>query len=93
MLVYRLMAELEQIHASNQKQRLAQFILHHATSDGALRMTQEQIARHLGTTREVIARLVQELVAARLITSMRGRIEIRDLFGLRRVVAPDAKRA
>jgi CRP/FNR family transcriptional regulator len=88
-LVYRLMSELEQVHASNHRQRLAQFILLHATADGLLRMTQQQLARHLGTTREVVARQIGEFVAAGLVTSQRGLIGIRDLFGLRRVVAPD----
>lgn len=88
-LVYRLMGELEQVHASNHRQRLAQFILLHATADGSLRMTQQQLARHLGTTREVVARQIGEFVAAGLVTSQRGLIGIRDLFGLRRVVSPD----
>lgn len=87
-LVYRLMNELEQIHASNHKQRLAQFMLMHSASDGVLQMTQQQIARHLGTTREVIARLIRELVSEKLIATQRGAIRIRDLFGLRRIVAP-----
>jgi CRP/FNR family transcriptional regulator len=52
-LVFRLMAELEQLHSSNHRQRLVQFILLHAGSDGSL--------------------------------------TIRDLFGLRRVVAPDLR--
>jgi hypothetical protein len=47
------MAELEQLHSSNHRQRLVQFILLHAGSDGSL--------------------------------------TIRDLFGLRRVVAPDLR--
>jgi CRP/FNR family transcriptional regulator len=89
-LVYRLMAELEQVHGSNHRQRLAQFILTHASSEGVLRMTQQQLARHLGTTREVIARLMQELVASRLLRSQRGLISIHDLVGLRRMVAPGA---
>ena len=87
-LVYRLMAELEQVHASNHRQRLAQFILTHASAEGLLRMTQQQIARHLGTTREVIARLMQELVARGLVKSQRGLIGIRDRVGLCRIVAP-----
>ncbi|MBL8532539.1 MAG: Crp/Fnr family transcriptional regulator [Betaproteobacteria bacterium] len=87
-LVYRLMNELEQVHASNQKQRLAQFLLLHSAADGVLRMTQQQIARHLGTTREVIARLIRELVALHLVSTERGAIRIRDLFGLRRIVVP-----
>jgi CRP/FNR family transcriptional regulator len=82
-LVYRLMAELEQVHACNHRQRLAQFILHHANADGVLRTTQQELARHLGTTREVVARLIQDFVAREYIRTQRGRITIRDLFGLR----------
>lgn len=89
-LVYRLMGELEQVHGSHHKQRLVHFILHHASSDGMLRMTQQQLAGHIGTTREVVARLMQELVAARLVRTGRGEISIADLFGLRRVLDPKA---
>ena len=88
-LVYRLMAELDLIHASNVRERLAQFVLTHASADGALAMTQQQLAHHLGTTREVVARLVGDFVAGGLVKTRRGRIEIKDLFGLRRIVAPD----
>jgi CRP/FNR family transcriptional regulator, anaerobic regulatory protein len=91
-LVYRLMAELEQVHSSNHKQRLVQFLLLHASSEGTIRMTQQQIAQHLGTTREVIARLIQEFVAQNLLQSQRGMITIRDLFGLRSIVAPPSKK-
>lgn len=88
-LVHRLMAQLDLVHSSNHRQRLAQFILLHAAADGTLRMTQQQLARHLGTTREVVARQMGEFVAARLLDTQRGLVSIRDLFGLRRVVAPD----
>lgn len=87
-LVYRLMTELEQVHGSHHKQRLAHFILHHASSDGVLRMTQQQVAGHIGTTREVVARLMQELVALRLVRTARGEIVITDLFGLKRMLDP-----
>lgn len=90
-LVYRLMADLEQVHFSNHGQRLAQFILLHAASDGSLRMTQQQVAHHLGTTREVVARLLSGFVARGLVQTQRGSITIRDLFALRRVVSPDAR--
>ncbi|MEO8155764.1 MAG: Crp/Fnr family transcriptional regulator [Rhizobacter sp.] len=89
-LVYRLMAELEHLHSSHHKQRLAQFILLHAASDGTLHMTQHQLAQHLGTTREVVARLMQGFVARGFVQTGRGSVTLRDLFGLRRVVAPDA---
>lgn len=89
-LVYRLMAELEQVHGSHHRQRLAQLILHRAASDGTLNMTQQQIAGHLGTTREVVARLMQDFVARGFVRTARGSVSIKDLFALRQVVAPAA---
>ena len=87
-VVFRLMAELDAIHSCNHKQRLVHYILLHASSEGVLRTTQQQIAGHLGTTREVVARLMQGLVADGFVRSQRGRITIKDLFGLRRLQSP-----
>jgi CRP/FNR family transcriptional regulator len=91
-LVFRLMSELELVHSSHHKQRLANFILMQAASDGVLRMTQQQLAQHLGTTREVVARLLQEFVGQGLVDTRRGAVAIRDLFGLRRVVSEEMTR-
>jgi CRP/FNR family transcriptional regulator len=92
-LVYRLMAELDRVHSTNTKQRLAQFILLHADAEGTLRMTQQKIAQHLGTTREVIARLLRELVSKRFVKTDRGAIAIRDLFELRRITTGGRERS
>jgi len=92
-LVFRLMNELEQVHSSNHRQRLVQFLLMHASADGTLRMTQQQLARHLGTTREVVARIIGEFVDKGWLRSGRGGLGIVDLFALRTVVVPrSAKR-
>lgn len=77
-LVFRLMDELEQIHSCNLDQRLANFLLSNADAEGVLRMTQQQIASHLGTTREVIARLMQGFVARALVATNRGTVTIKD---------------
>ncbi len=87
-LVFRLMSELELVHSSHHKQRLANFILMQAASDGVLHMTQQQLAQHLGTTREVIARLMQEFVGLGLVDTRRGAIAIKDLFALRSLISP-----
>lgn len=87
-LVFRLMGELEQIHATHHKERLAQFILLHASADGTLRLTQQQLAQHLGTSREVIARLVRDMVTRGLLQTRRGAITIRQLDGLRALLVP-----
>lgn len=84
--VFRLMAELELVHSSHHRQRLANFILNHAASDGCLRMTQQQLASHLGTSREVVARLIGDFVEQGLIATGRGSQRIRDVFRLRDVV-------
>lgn len=89
-LVFRLMSELEQVHSNSHRQRLANFLLLHACADGVLRMTQQHVAQHLGTTREVVARLLREFVANGYVDTRRGSIVIKDLSGLRRVIAPEA---
>ena len=89
-LVFRLMWELEFVHATHHKQRLANFLLIHASAEGVLRITQQKLAQHLGTTREVIARVLRELVAAGCVRTRRGVIVIEDLSALRRVVTTDA---
>ncbi|MCB2018798.1 MAG: Crp/Fnr family transcriptional regulator [Hydrogenophaga sp.] len=87
-LVFRLMAELEQVHSSHHRQRLAQFLLLQVGHDGSLRMTQMQLAQHLGTTREVVARLMQEYVALGLVRTRRGGLTVLDWPGLRRLAQP-----
>jgi CRP/FNR family transcriptional regulator, anaerobic regulatory protein len=87
-LVFRLMSSLEDLHTQNHKQRLANFLLTHASSNGELHTTQQRLAAHLGTTREVVARSMRELVAAGYVRTGRGSIVIKDLFGLRRLAFP-----
>lgn len=50
--------------------------LHHASTDGTLRMTQQEIAPHLGTTREVVARLLRKMAADKSIETKRGLVAI-----------------
>jgi len=86
-LVFRLMAQLEEVHAYRLNQRLANLILLHASAAGELRMTQQQMAAHLGTSREVVARLMGELVGLGYVATRRGLIEIREPRGLAELIA------
>lgn len=88
-LVFRLMGELEQIHSCNLDQRLANFLLTNAAADGTLRMTQQELAGHLGTTREVVARLMQGFVAQGLVATGRGAVTVADAAKLAELVKPN----
>jgi CRP/FNR family transcriptional regulator len=77
-IVFRLMTELEQVHSCKLEDRLANFLLLHASTDGKVRMTQQEIASHLGTTREVIARVLGRLASERHIQTGRNMIAVND---------------
>ncbi len=89
-VVFRLMSELEQIHACNLNQRLASFLLSHASTQGEIHMTQQILAEHLGTTREVIARLMQQLTNRGLVSTRRGTVSINNETGLAAIAMPTA---
>jgi len=77
-VVFRLMSELEGIHSYKLEGRLRNFLVLHASTDGVVRMTQQEIASHLGTSREVTARVLGQLASAGLVTTSRNRIAIHD---------------
>ena len=77
-IVFRLMAELEGIHSYKLEGRLSNFLLLRASSDGIVRMTQQEIASHLGTSREVVARALGQLASAKRIRTGRNQIVIND---------------
>lgn len=88
-LVFRLMDELEEVHTCNLEQRLARFLLNNASNEGVVKMTQQMLANHLGTTREVVARLMQSFMAQELVSTGRGRVSILDEAKLAAMVSPD----
>lgn len=75
-LVFRLMAELDEVHSCTLEQRLAGFLLVRASGKGVVRLTQQEIAGHMGTTREVIARLTSRMAARGWIATGRGVVTI-----------------
>lgn len=75
-IVFRLMDELEQVHTCTLEERLRRFLLTHANADSTLHMTQQRIASHLGTSREVVARLFRALVDQGAVATRRGVVTI-----------------
>ena len=71
------------------RQRVSRTLLDFYVAQGAdideIRLTHEEIAKFLNTRRETVSTLVAEWTAQQLITSTRGRINIRDVEGLRNI--------
>jgi CRP/FNR family transcriptional regulator len=86
-LVFRLMAELEQVHSYRLEHRLANMLLLRASTCGELKMTQQQMADHLGTTREVIARIMRYFVVSGYVETRRGLTLVRDADRLSQLIA------
>ena len=74
--VFRLMTELEQRHGQKLDQRLASYLVMRADADGIVAKTQQEIAAHIGTTREVVARLLGQFVTAGWVETGRGRVAV-----------------
>jgi len=67
--------------------RVAQFLLQQGRSAGPISITHQQIAAELGSSREVISRLLESLESEGLIHRARGAIEVLDRAGLERRAA------
>ena len=70
--------------------RLASLILDRADETGTVEMTQAEIARAIGTAREVVSRRLDRLARARALRAERGRITIRDRAALEALIADPA---
>ena len=77
-VVFRLMLALEEVQTRPLERRLAAFLVLHASSRSEVTMTQHGIGDHVGTTREVVARLLARLARLGLVTRRRGRVVIHD---------------
>lgn len=67
--------------------RVAQFLLQQGRSAGPISITHQQIAAELGSSREVISRLLESLESEGLIHRARGTIEVLARAGLERRAA------
>jgi len=67
--------------------RLAARLLVLAGDQSRLTMTHQQLAAELGTAREVVTRLLQELQRRNWIAAGRGHIDILDRVALQRIAA------
>lgn len=76
------MAIVDEIAFRRMDARVASLLLARAQAQNPLRITHQEIASELGSSREVISRLLEDFSERELIRSGRGEIEILDREGL-----------
>lgn len=76
--VFSLLKLLEQSMRLPQQDRLLRLLIAQADDNGVVHLTQEQLAHHLGTIREVVSRLLRDLANQGLVSLAPRRIQIAD---------------
>ena len=74
---------LEEVAFGRLDHRLARYLLAQGDSEQVVRVTHQTIATELGSSREVISRVLKEFEKHNLIALTRGRIDIRNVEALR----------
>lgn len=82
------MALVDEVAFRRLDARLASFLLERSQAHALVHVTHQEIASELGSSREVISRLLEDFAGQGLIRSARGRIEIlnRELLQIRATV-------
>ncbi len=85
-----MMQLIETVSFMRVEARLAALILERADEDGDLVITQAEIARAIGTAREVVSRRLDKLVKSGAIRAERGAVHIQDRAALEALAASPA---
>lgn len=85
--VFELLKLLEKTMRLPQEQRLILLLLAQADGEGVVHLSQDRIARHLGTIREVVSRLLRHLASRGLVALSPRQVQITDREGLARMTA------
>lgn len=88
--VYSLLYSLEQSMRLPQEERLVLLLLARADEEGVICLSQDRLARDLGTLREVVSRLLRNLASQNLISLAPKRITILDRRRLQELVRSEA---
>jgi len=76
------MAVVDEVVFKRMDRRVASYLLNQAKIQNPMRVTHQEIAAELGSSREVISRILEDFSREELIESGRGTIEVLDLEGL-----------
>ncbi len=77
-----LMAVVEEVAFRRMDVRLAKFLAERGKEQNPIPITHQEIAAELGSSREVISRILEDFASLELVRPMRGALEVTDLEGL-----------
>lgn len=83
------MAIVDEVAFRRMDRRIATLLVDRAISENPVRATHHEVAADLGSSREVISRIVEDLSERGLVRPLRGAIEVLDAGGLRRLAEGD----
>ncbi len=86
--LFELMTLMQETASLGLEQRVAAFLLRRSANGQALEASHEQIAHHLGSSREVVSRVLRNLASRGAIHLSRRSIEIADDAKLRGMIEP-----
>jgi CRP/FNR family transcriptional regulator len=73
---------VDEVAFQRMDRRVATFLLERAKSQNPLLITHQQVASEVGSAREVISRLLEDLTAEGILATSRGQIEVLDMPAL-----------
>jgi CRP/FNR family transcriptional regulator len=80
--ILSLMVIVDEVAFRRMDARLSAYLLQRSANEHSLRITHQEIAAELGSSREVISRLLESLASQGILRSRRGAIEILDFEAL-----------
>lgn len=83
--LYNLLQDLERAIRLPLEKRLARLLLDLANGEGVITLSHERLADHLGTSREVVSRIVRSLAAADILKSSYGTTTLCDIKALQAI--------
>ena len=82
---------MQQLLFLGMDQRLAIFLLDEASKTGSpiVKITHEKIAKHTGSAREVVTRMLKRFAEDGLVSLARGTVRLENIAGLKRLLPPN----
>jgi CRP/FNR family transcriptional regulator len=77
-----MMEIVDEVAFQRMDRRVASFLLNHSKIQNPISITHQEIAKEIGSSREVISRLLEDFAQQEMISLSRGEIEVLDVGGL-----------